>query len=145
MDDLVKRDDAGHFLPGVSGNPTGRPKGAGIVRDLAKPLVPEAMAKIAALIQSTDPRVALAASQEILNRFAGRPMQAVETDVRTLNLNDAYLKALQLVNGRTLDVSPEPLASSAQDEAANEPTADELNTPPTDGPADQITTTFDGW
>jgi len=130
MNDLVRRDDAGHFLPGISGNPSGRPKGAGIVRDLAKPLVPAAMAKIAALIDSPDGRVALAASQEILNRFAGRPMQAVETDVRTLNLNDAYLKALQLVNGQALDVTPQRV---------HEPTTDELNTPPADGAADDAT------
>jgi hypothetical protein len=48
--------------------------------------------------------VALAAAQEVLNRVYGKPLQSVESDVRTLNIGEAYLKALQLVNGRARDV-----------------------------------------
>jgi hypothetical protein len=124
MNAPVRRDDAGHFLPGCSGNLSGRPKGAGEIRELARQYVPAALTKIGELVGSADPRVALAAAQEILNRVYGKPLQSVESDVRTVNLNEAYLKALQLVNP-PIDITPAPpadepaLAPSSQDEAHN--------------------------
>jgi hypothetical protein len=126
MSPPVRRDDLGHYLPGSSGNLSGRPKGAGEIRELARQYLPSALAKIGELVGSADPRVALAASQEILNRVFGRPVQAIESDVRTVNLSRLYLEALKS-------------ASSLSGEAAT------INiTPSADEPADQIETT-DEW
>jgi hypothetical protein len=112
MNAPVRRDDAGHFLPGVSGNPSGRPKGAGEIRELARQYVPAALTKIGELVGSADPRVALAAAQEILNRVYGKPLQSVESDVRTLDMGKLYLAAVQAANRPTseaaIDVTSAP-------------------------------------
>lgn len=64
------------FQKGRSGNPGGRPKIVGEIRDLAREAAPEAFARVVELIDHPEPRVALAAAQEILNRAYGRPEQA---------------------------------------------------------------------
>src|SRR6266403_890718 len=93
---VIRRDQNGYFLPGVSGNPSGRPKGAGEIRELARQYVPDALAKIASLVRSNDEKVALAASQEILNRVFGRPLQAVEAETVKWDMGQLYLAALRM-------------------------------------------------
>jgi len=49
------RDSSGHFLPGVSGNPNGRPKGSRdkrtkIREDLLGPILPKAIEKLSAAV-----------------------------------------------------------------------------------------------
>src|SRR5260370_142304 len=90
---VIRRDQNSYFLPGVSGNPTGRPKGAGEIRELARQYVPDALAKIASLVRSNDEKVALAASQEILNRVFGRPLQSVEAETVKWDMGQLYLAA----------------------------------------------------
>jgi hypothetical protein len=99
MNAPARRPDNGHFLPGVSGNPTGRPKGAGAIRDLARQYLPAALAKIGALIENPDPRVALAASQEIVNRVFGKPVQSVAAEVTKIDATKLYLEAVRRANG----------------------------------------------
>jgi hypothetical protein len=93
---VFRRDARGLFLPGASPNPSGRPKGAGEIRELAKQYVPDALAKIASLVRSDDEKVALAASQEILNRVFGRPVQAVEAETVKWDMGQLYLAALKM-------------------------------------------------
>jgi hypothetical protein len=116
MNAPVRRDEAGHFLPGVSGNLNGRPKGAGEIRELARQYVPAALTKIGELVGSADPRVALAAAQEILNRVYGKPLQSVESDVRTFDMQKLYLTAVQAANRvpptAPIDVTPAPDAAA---------------------------------
>ena len=108
---ILRRED-GRFVPGISPNPSGRPKGAGAIRELAREYLPAALKKIGELIENPDPRVALAASQEIVNRVFGRPVQAVESEVRKLDLNALYLQALMApLNG-------DPTAASQLDGGA---------------------------
>jgi hypothetical protein len=107
----ILRHEDGRFLPGVSPNPSGRPKGAGAIRELARAYLPAALKKIGELIENPDPRVALAASQEIVNRVFGRPVQAIESDVKKFDMTALYLAAVKTVNGdppasETLDVTP---------------------------------------
>ena len=64
---------AGQFQKGVSGNPGGRPQVAPEVRDLAKSAAPAAFARIIELMHDVDPRVALAASNAVLDRAYGKP------------------------------------------------------------------------
>lgn len=68
----------GRFKPGVSGNPGGRPKREGEVRELARAHTEAAIAKLAELMTNRDPRVALRAAEALLDRAWGRPGQAVE-------------------------------------------------------------------
>jgi len=63
------------FRPGQSGNPGGRPRTVHEVRELAQQHAPHAIARLAELMDSPDPRVAVAASSAMLDRAVGRPSQ----------------------------------------------------------------------
>jgi hypothetical protein len=105
------RDGAGHFLPGVSGNPTGRPRVVAEIRELARTHAPAALAKVVALIDHADARVAFAAAKEILDRVYGRPVQAVEAEVTKFDATKLYLEALRRANGLPsdpIDITPAP-------------------------------------
>jgi hypothetical protein len=116
----AQRDPRGRLLPGFTGNAGGRPKGAGEIRELARQYVPAALTKIGELVGSADPRVALAAAQEVLNRVYGKPLQSVESEVRTLDMGMLYLAAVQAANAKpsaAIDITP----------PAGEPAANETN------------------
>lgn len=66
------RDRTGRFRAGTSGNPGGRPKDEQGVRELARKLGPAAIRKLEQLMASADERVALAASNAILDRGFGK-------------------------------------------------------------------------
>ena len=118
MNEPAKRDARGRLLPGSSANPFGRPRVVEEIRQLAREHAPAALRKVGELIGNADPRVALAASTEILNRVYGRPVQAIESDVRTMNLSALYLAATKLANGHraptVIDALPadEPVANA---------------------------------
>ena len=65
------------FLPGKSGNPSGRPKILAEVRELARQHGEAAFRHVVKLMGDADPRVSLAAAQEVLNRAYGKPAQSV--------------------------------------------------------------------
>lgn len=104
------RDDHGRLLPGFSGNPTGRPRVVAQIRDMALKAAPAAFEKVCDLVRSVDERIALAASQEILNRAYGRPVQAIEKEVKKFNIHELYLLAVQQAQPGAppiVDVTPE--------------------------------------
>jgi hypothetical protein len=68
------------FQPGRSGNPGGRPRSEDDVRNLARQHSRRALERIIALIDSDDPRVALAAAREVLDRAYGKPRLQDGTD-----------------------------------------------------------------
>jgi len=68
------------FEPGKSGNPGGRPKENAEVKRLAQSHGPRAIERLAELMNGDDPRVAVAASQAILDRGFGKPVQAIVGD-----------------------------------------------------------------
>ncbi len=73
----VARDAKGHFLPGVSGNPDGRPKEERELRELARSFGPEAIQRIVHLMRNAeDERVQLGAAEALLTRGYGRPAEA---------------------------------------------------------------------
>jgi hypothetical protein len=107
----AQRDDHGRLLPGFSGNPSGRPRVVAQIRDMALKAAPAAFEKVCDLVRSVDERIALAASQEILNRAYGKPVQSVDTEVRKININALYLAAVQQAQPGAppiVDVTPEP-------------------------------------
>ena len=69
------------FTKGVSGNPSGRPKGNPAVRELLRANSVEAAKVLISLLNSEKEQTRLMAAQEILNRTEGKPMQAVNMEV----------------------------------------------------------------
>src|SRR5690348_5264019 len=67
-----------HWKKGQSANPAGRPKIEGRIRKLAQRHSRRAIRRLAKLIDSTNERIALAASSAVLDRAIGRPAQGVE-------------------------------------------------------------------
>src|SRR5262245_46441034 len=88
---------AGGFQPGVSGNPSGRPRIPPHARRKLKRLLPRAIEVQEELMNHAESEsVRLAASQYIINQNLGRPHQSVtvvQDDVLE-NLNDAQLLAV---------------------------------------------------
>lgn len=73
------------FLPGQSGNPSGRSKGAGILRDQAEPYVPEAIERLIQTMRETKKdAVRLACIKEVFDRFAGKAITPSEVDISVL-------------------------------------------------------------
>lgn len=68
------------FEKGQSGNPGGRPKENAEVKALARSHGKAALEKIVALMGSQDERIALAASQTLLDRGFGKPAQVLVGD-----------------------------------------------------------------
>jgi hypothetical protein len=66
------------FRPGQSGNPGGRPKSLEHIRSLARDNSVRALERLIELIESDDPRVAIVASKEVLDRAFGKPTPASE-------------------------------------------------------------------
>jgi hypothetical protein len=88
----------GHFLPGVSPNPTGRPPIDPEVRAQLNAIFEaasvDAATKLAALIQDKDSRVATAACIAILDRLLGKPSQSIDATIKTGSVQAAHLAAL---------------------------------------------------
>jgi hypothetical protein len=65
------------FEKGQSGNPGGRPKENAEVKRLAREHGVTAIKKLAALMDSDDERIVVAACQTLLDRGFGKPAQAI--------------------------------------------------------------------
>lgn len=68
------------FKPGQSGNPSGRPKVDFEVRQLAREYGQEAIEKLVAIMRGDNPALAKAASEALLDRGYGKPVQSVGVD-----------------------------------------------------------------
>jgi hypothetical protein len=63
----------GQFQKGKSGNPGGRPRVSDEVRELARSKAPHAFKRLVQLMDSKNERVAMAASNAVLDRAYGKP------------------------------------------------------------------------
>jgi hypothetical protein len=73
LEGFIARDRLGHWLPGTTGNAGGRPKPPDGLRTRLAELSPQAVARLAELLDSADERVRLEAAKTILDRHLGRP------------------------------------------------------------------------
>ena len=105
-DNLPKRAADGRWL--TSGNPAGRPKRVEQIAELAQQHAPEALAKIVELMSHADPKVALAASNAILDRAFGRPFQSVQAQVEKWDMGKLWLEAVKMANAPpTIEAEPQ--------------------------------------
>jgi hypothetical protein len=70
----------GRFTPGVSGNPSGRPKIVAEIQELARQHTPSAIKALVQIVEDekASPSARVAAAAHILDRAYGKPPQAVE-------------------------------------------------------------------
>ena len=68
------------FLPGQSGNPSGRPKTDPRVRDAAREYTEQAIAVLGEALADEDKRIAIKAAEVILDRGWGKPAQPLTGD-----------------------------------------------------------------
>src|SRR5262245_2714028 len=73
------------FQKGVSGNPGGRPKLPAEMKEMFQAKAPEAFEVLCRHLNAKDPRVAVAAATQILDRAYGRPMQQVDANINEDN------------------------------------------------------------
>lgn len=83
------RAEGGRFRKGVSGNPGGRPKKIAEMQGLAQAHTAEAIEVLLKWMRSEDPKAAVPAAKELLDRAWGKPMQPVAHEgLEDLNLNE---------------------------------------------------------
>lgn len=90
------RDDKGRYLAGVSGNPTGRPKVIGELKELASVHTPQAIQTLADVMNDKQaPHAArVAASTALLDRVYGRPSQNVEARIESVDMGKSAAAVL---------------------------------------------------
>lgn len=95
------------FQRGVSGNPGGKPKGED-VRSLARKNTKRAMERIVELIDDEDPRVALMAAKEVLDRAYGKPKVAEDDET-----GDKKQVTINIIRHADRDQPTEPVGTQA--------------------------------
>ena len=90
------RDTGGKFVKGQSGNPTGRPKVVGELRDLARTHTEDAVNTLVSICNDKDaPHAARAAAAvALLDRGHGRPSQNIEAKIDVYDAGKAHAEAL---------------------------------------------------
>jgi hypothetical protein len=95
---VIRDATTGRFL--TSGNPGGRPKNGLDLSAMCRNLTPRAVERLREFIEHEDPRVALQAIKEILDRGFGRPVQPVQDDTESTSLSMLHLIAARAVAER---------------------------------------------
>ncbi len=110
------RDAYGRFMPGVSGNPGGRPRGAYALREQVRAMAPELAKQLfaIALNDRTAAGARVKATAVLLDRGFGRPARAEPIPVTDdlSQLSDAELNEL-------IAAEEERAEAEAETEAAN--------------------------
>ena len=87
---MANRTDKGRFAPGASGNPGGRPKLPGEMREMFQAKAPEAFEVLCKHLHASDPKVSVTAAKEILDRAYGRPLQSIDANINEDNSSVRY-------------------------------------------------------
>lgn len=83
------------FKPGQSGNPGGRKKENNELRELCGKYTIEAVERLIFWMQSDNPKASVAATNSLLDRAHGKPIQQVDADIAgglTITINDPWKK-----------------------------------------------------
>lgn len=110
----IKRDSAGHFVPGVSANPGGKAKVPDEVKTALRAASPEAVALLVKIMNDPKEKTPykLDAAKTILDRAYGKPVQAqdisfdvdttadVMTQIRRVAMEMANDKSEEMTNDR---------------------------------------------
>src|SRR5258707_2270603 len=118
----VRRGAWGHWLPGTgSPNPGGRTSALAEVRALLTPHVALYVQRLNELVRHPDPDVALPALREAFDRLLGKPVASIEQDVRTLDMGQLYLAAVQMANApQSIEGTAAPSLPSHVDDDATD-------------------------
>ena len=92
------------WQPGQSGNPAGRPPIPPEVLEILKAKSPAAARRLAELVDSPEPAVALKAIDMLQNRIYGRPAQTLDAKIETTNVQQAHLQVLLELQQKREDV-----------------------------------------
>ncbi len=105
---VVQRDESGRWLPGVSPNPSGRPKSLTELAKICQALTPEVITSLRGVIQTGRGADKVAASRLMLEYGFGRPFQAVDISVTQKQESPEALKAQieELIAKRSEDENP---------------------------------------
>jgi hypothetical protein len=100
---VVERDERGHWLPGRSANPGGRPGVPKEIKATLRELSLRAVERLGELLDSEDERIQLEAAKAILDRHLGRPAVSADLTLRRVE-NDGHLAALlEVAHRRALE------------------------------------------
>ena len=98
MEAVIERDAKGRFMPGSHVNPGGRPKGNPAVKELLKQHSVDAAEKVVELLNCGNPKIELAAAQEILNRRTeGKPLQVQDVQMELQGTADIGTQIRELL------------------------------------------------
>ena len=89
----MERNNLGHWLPGRSANPGGRPGVPDVIKATLRELSPRAVERLGQLLDSDDERIRLEAAKAILDRHLGRPAIQADLTVRG-SASTEHLEAL---------------------------------------------------
>lgn len=139
------RNEHGHLLPGQrSINPSGRPPIDPAIKAETNAILhaatPKAARRLAQLVDSSDERIAAMASEMILARVFGKPVQQLDAKIETTNVQQAHLAILMELQHRrdpgdearpsreaetveAIDVTPAPAPAPAPIATGDAPSA----------------------
>ena len=98
--------------PGEVRNPTGRPKTPPDVKEALQAMLPQAVKRLGELLISDNEKIALAATQVVLDRNLGKAIATkvdVKADLGALHLQlleDIRLRRQERLGGQIVDVTP---------------------------------------
>lgn len=75
---MANRNAKGHWLPGASANPGGRPRGRQEFTELARRYAPEALARLMHWVRSNKEGASCNAARAVIERAWGRPPSTEE-------------------------------------------------------------------
>ena len=99
----MERDERGHWLPGRSANPGGRPGVPKEIRATLRELSPRAVERLGELLDSEDERIRLEAAKAILDRHLGRPAIQADISLRGGAADDHIAALVETARRRALE------------------------------------------
>ena len=108
----ANRTKTGQFIKGQSGNPSGRPKQDPEVIEIIRAACPNAARRLVEFVNHDNPKIAMWAITELLDRGYGKPIQAQDISMDVSGGLD--------VRAQIRSILLERLNSSANEEQSND-------------------------